>query len=225
METKPNQARAVKPQLDREVFVEAGLRLASRQDKLTLTYRDLGKEIRVDPTAIYRHFRSKEALMQELLDRIQQLACDRTHTPVERWDDRLVEFAAATLDTFMQYPAVAVTATSLTTNGPGELATIELILQCFTQAGLAGKELVEQYAIYGSYVLASAAGLVRDQVESPETEPESFEWYAGSLSADPIRHSHVAAIREDILAIDQREMFLAGVRQIVAASAQTAPNI
>lgn len=221
MEAKTKRVRASKPHLDREVFVEAGLRLAARQDRLTLTYRDLGKEIRVDPTAIYRHFRSKESLMQELLDRIQQLACDRTLTPIDQWENRLVDFAAATLDTFMEYPTIAVSATSLTTNGPGEMATIELILECFTQAGLSGKPLAEQYAIYGSYVLAGAAGLVRDQVETPENESdasEQFAWFTGPLSADPVRHAHVAAVREDILSINQREMFLAGVRQIISAA-------
>lgn len=223
MEVQTKQARATKPHLDREAFVEAGLRLAARQDKLTLTYRDLGKELCVDPTAVYRHFRSKETLMQELLDRIQKLACDRTQTSVDQWEQRLVDFATATLDTFLQYPAVAVSATSLTTNGPGELATIELILECFTQAGLEGKALAEQYAIYGSYVLASAAGLVRDQVESPADESESFAWFVGPLHADPDRHIHATANRENILTIDQREMFLAGVRQIIAA-ANVLPN-
>ncbi|GAA1884464.1 TetR/AcrR family transcriptional regulator [Paeniglutamicibacter psychrophenolicus] len=218
MEAKASRERGPKPHLDREVFVEAGLRLASRPNRLTLTYRDLGKEIRVDPTAIYRHFRSKESLMQELLDRVLTHTCERTSAPVERWEERLVEFAEATLDVFLEYPAIAVTATSLTTNGPGELSVIELMLACFAQAGLEGRELAEQYAIYGSYVLASAAGLVRDHVETPEDESGSFAWFAGPLSADPERHSHVAAIREDILAIDQREMFLAGARQIIAAA-------
>nr|WP_281070136.1 TetR/AcrR family transcriptional regulator [Paeniglutamicibacter psychrophenolicus] len=202
--------------MDREVFVEAALRLASRPHTLSLTYRELGNELGVDPTAIYRHFLKKESLMEELLDRVFKIARTRLKTPVSSWEDCLIDFAEATLDTFLEYPAIAVTATSLTTSGQGELDSIELMLACFSEAGLEGKALAEQYAIFGAYVLAGAAGLARDQAES--ADPESHEWFAGPLLADSSRHPLTAALREEILALDHREIFLAGVRQIIGAA-------
>ncbi len=136
MSGKSSTGRSAKAPLDREVFVEAAFRLASRPHTLTLTYRDLGKEVGVDPTAIYRHFQSKESLMQELLDRLFKMAHARRTVPTSQWEDCLAEFAGATLDTFLEYPAIAVTATSLTTSGQGELDSIELMLACFSEAGL-----------------------------------------------------------------------------------------
>lgn len=210
------QGKATKAPLDREVFVEAALRLASRPHTLNMTYRELGNEVGVDPTAIYRHFLKKESLMQELLDRLFKMTCERTKTPVTDWEACLIEFAEATLDTFLEYPAIAVTATSLTTGGAGELDSIELMLSCFAQSGLQGKELAEQYAIFGAYVLSGAAGLARDQAESPD--PESHEWFTGPLLADPQRHPIASSLRADILALDHREIFLAGVHQIVRSA-------
>lgn len=216
MSGKSSTGRSAKAPLDREVFVEAAFRLASRPHTLTLTYRDLGKEVGVDPTAIYRHFQSKESLMQELLDRLFKMAHARMTTPTSQWEDCLLEFAGATLDTFLEYPAIAVTATSLTTSGQGELDSIELMLACFSEAGLHGRVLAEQYAILGAYVLAGAAGLARDLAES--SDPESHEWFAGPLLADPARNPLVASIRDEILSLDHREMFMAGVRQIIQSA-------
>ena len=214
--TPGKNSKVTKTPLDREIFVEAALRLASRPHTLNLTYRELGNEVGVDPTAIYRHFLKKESLMQELLDRLFRMTCERTKTPVADWEKCLLEFAEATLDTFLEYPAIAVTATSLTTSGQGELDSIELMLSCFAQSGLKGKELAEQYAIFGAYVLAGAAGLARDQAES--SSPESHEWFAGPLLADSHRHPLAAGLREEILALDHREIFLAGVQQIVRSA-------
>lgn len=216
MAGKSLKARQPKPTLDREVFVEAALRLASRPNTLSLTYRDLGKEVGVDPTAIYRHFQSKEILMQELLDRILGMTRERTKTPTTSWEACLVEFAEATLDIFLQYPAIAVTATSLTTSGPGEMDCIELMLSCFAEAGLQGQDLAEQYAIFGAYSLAGAAGLARDQAEAAGSPAD--EWFIGSLLADPSRHPLAASIRNDIMSLNHREMFLAGTQQIITAA-------
>lgn len=207
--------RTTKPTLDREVFVDAALRLASRQHTVALTYREIGEDLGVDPTAIYRHFPSKEALMQELLDRLFKIACEKVETPRTDWDACLLEFAQATLTTFLEYPAVAVTATSLTTSGNGELDSIELMLACFAESGLTGKALAEQYAVFGSYVLAGAAGLARDLAES--STPESHKWFAGPWRADPARSPRATALRDEILALDHRTVFLAGVAQIVYA--------
>lgn len=202
--------------MDQETFVEAALRLSSRPHTLSLTYRELGDEVGVDPTAIYRHYSSKESLMQALLDRLYRIALTRMSTPSADWEKCLNDFASATLETFLEHPAIAVTATSLTTSGPGEMDSIELMVSCFHQAGLRGQDLAEQYAIFAAYLLSGAAGLARDQAES--SAPESHEWFEGTLRADPDRHPHAMDIRKEILALDHREMFRAGARQLVQAA-------
>ncbi|MFJ6415472.1 TetR/AcrR family transcriptional regulator [Paeniglutamicibacter sp. NPDC091659] len=216
-----SKARGTKAPLDRDVFIDAALRIASRPHSLSLTYRDLGNELDVDPTAIYRHFQSKESLLQELLDRVYQMALARMTGRATAWEGRLVEFATSTLDTFLEYPAIGVSATSLTTGGPGELDSMELMLSCFSEAGLNGRAAAEQYAIFGSYVLAGAAGLARDQGDT--AGGGSYEWFAGPMLAEPTHHPLAASSRDHILALEQRKIFLAGVKQIIAAAKAAAP--
>lgn len=220
MPVKSSVSRNAKAPLDRDVFVEAALRLASRPHTLTLTYRDLGKEVGVDPTAIYRHFQSKESLMQELLDRLFKLALAKLAAPSPDWSGRLLDFAEATLSTFMEYPAIAIEATSLTTGGTGELDSIEFMLERFSEAGLRGNDLAEQYAVFAAYVLSGAAGLARDHAESADSEIQ--EWFTGPLLAEPSRHPLAAGIREQILELDHRKVFLTGVDQLIKVAGERA---
>ncbi|GAA1424988.1 hypothetical protein GCM10009662_85220 [Catellatospora coxensis] len=204
-----------KPTLDKEAFIDAGLRMAARPETTTVTNRALGKEVGVDPTAVYRHFPNKEVLMRALLDRLFQLACSKVTVDLDRWEDRLVEFAEITLDTFQEYPSIAATATTLTTQGPGELDSIELILECFHRAGLSGQALAEDYSTFGAYVLSGAASL---SAPLPASKNERRAWFSGALSADPARYPLTASIRDDILSLDHREIYLRGARQLVRSA-------
>ncbi|MBP2387842.1 TetR/AcrR family transcriptional regulator C-terminal domain-containing protein [Paeniglutamicibacter kerguelensis] len=160
--------------------------------------------------------------MQELLDRVLRMAHSRMTTSPTAWEACLTELATATLDTFLQYPSIAVTATSLTTSGPGELESMELMLACFSEAGLQGRSLAEQYAIFASYVLAGAAGLARDTTDPANNG--TYEWFAGPLQADPSHHPLALSSRDDILALEEREIFFAGINQIIAAAKEKAQN-
>ena len=203
--------------MDQETIIEAGLRLASRPGApLTLSFRDLGGELGVDPTAIYRHFHNKESLMQALLDRLSAMAVQAMEGHQGPWDRRLLDFATVTLDTFMRFPAIAVEATSITTNGPGERDSIELMLECFADGGLSGGALARQYAVFGAYVLAGAAGLASGT--SKDGGLVADPWFSGPLLVDPARHPHLAAVRDEVLTLDHRDLFLEGVRQLIRAA-------
>ncbi|GAA1407315.1 hypothetical protein AUR04nite_15140 [Glutamicibacter uratoxydans] len=216
MATKASTKRSAKTPLDREAYVAAALKLASRQTTTNLTFRELGTAMGVDPTAIYRHFLNKDSLMQELLDRAFKMALQRLQTPVEQWEQCLEEFAVHTLDVFLEHPAIAASATVLTTSGQGELDSIELMLSCFAQSGLEGRALAEQYAIFGSYVLSGAASLAISHVEA--SDPEGREWFSGPLLADPRSTPLVSSLRNEILELDHREIFISGARQIIQAA-------
>ena len=143
--------------------------------------------------------------------------------PPTDWDTCLIEFATTTLDTFLQYPAIAVTATSLTTSGPGELDSMELMLACFSEAGLQGRSLAEQYAIFGSYVLAGAAGLARDLADPADNgilrvvcRPDARRAFA-----PPIGHSRAATTSWPL---SNGKYSFAGVEQIIAAAKEKAQN-
>lgn len=59
-----------RPRLDREVILEAAEAIVSQEGVGRLTMRRIGAQLGADPTAVYRHFRSKDELLVQLADRL-----------------------------------------------------------------------------------------------------------------------------------------------------------
>ena len=73
---------ASRPRLDPELIVATGLELAAT-GVTAISVRDLGARLGADPTAIYRHFRSKDDLMRALLDEVTLRAVTGVEVPLQ----------------------------------------------------------------------------------------------------------------------------------------------
>lgn len=212
---EPQGDHANAKRLDRATIVRAGLEVAARPHNAALSIRALGTELGVDPTAVYRHFRSKDDLMRALLDEVQAIALTRIAEVDGDWRTRLRALAHATLDAFIEYPAIALEATVLTTNGPAELTSIEFILGAFAEAGLSGPDLVRHYALFASYLLSEAAGIARGRTATDGDTGPSNAWFDGPLLVDPVTHSNIAAVAADLKALRDDDIFELGVEVIL----------
>jgi AcrR family transcriptional regulator len=211
--------------LDRATIVKAGLEIASSPRTTAISIRALGTALGVDPTAVYRHFRGKDDLMRALLDEVQAVALAEAAAMEGDWRDRLRALSHATLDTFVQYPAIALEATVLTTNGPAELATIEYILAAFAEAGLSGSDLVRHYALFASFVLSEAAGIARGRTTPSATSGDtrvSNAWFEGPLLVDPLTHSHIASVAAELRDLRDEDIFRMGVDAILESAGRAA---
>ncbi|MEN2739203.1 TetR/AcrR family transcriptional regulator C-terminal domain-containing protein [Microbacterium sp. X-17] len=211
--------------LDRATIVRAGLEIASSPRTTTISIRALGTALGVDPTAVYRHFRGKDDLMKALLDEVQAVALTQLSDADGDWRDRLRALSRATLDTFVQYPAIALEATVLTTNGPAELATIEYILAAFAEAGLSGSDLVRHYALFASFVLSEAAGIARGRTAPSATSDDTRvtnAWFEGPLLVDPLTHSHIASVAAELRDLRDEDIYRMGVDAILDSATRTA---
>lgn len=221
-----NGAASEKPggkRLDRETIVAAGLELASSPGVTSLSIRDLGAKLGTDPTAIYRHFRSKDDLMAALLDELTLRGLADVTAAPEQWRERLRQLASATLALFARYPAVGQEAIVLTTHGPGELAAIEFMLDAFSRAGLTGDDLVQHYALMASHMLSSAAGVARARAaHAVAASDEPSPWFEGPLLVDPRTHPHIAAMSAQLLDLEDRELFALGVEAVIRSAERAA---
>jgi AcrR family transcriptional regulator len=205
--------------LDRATIVAAGLELAAAPGAASLSIRELGAKLGTDPTAIYRHFRSKDDLMSALLDELTVRSVAAVTAEPGDWRGRLRQLADATLTLFARYPAVGQEAIVLTTHGPGELDAIELMLDAFIRAGLSGDDLVRHYALMASHVLSTAAGVARARAERGQGPMDAAgPWFEGPLLVDPRTHPHIAAVSAQLLDLEDRELFTLGVEAVIRSA-------
>jgi AcrR family transcriptional regulator len=206
--------------LDAEVIIEAGLRLGSAPHAESISVRALGAELNADPTAIYRHFRSKEDLMRGLLDALHVRVLDRLTYP-DAWQERLVELADVTLQVHVEHAAIAMEAVTLTTGGPGEARTIEYILGAFSDAGLADADVVQHYALLGSYMLSRTASIARSRSARDDTRDRTA-WIDAPLLIDPVRQPHATALAARLSELEDDEIYRLGIRSIIQSAQDAA---
>jgi AcrR family transcriptional regulator len=222
MTTATGGARADRTKLDRDAIIAAGLELAAVPGTTSISVRDLGTHLGSDPTAIYRHFRSKNDLMAALLDDLTVHAIAEIDEDPEDWDGRLRHLARATLEWMSRYPAIGAEAIVLTTHGPGELGAIELTLDAFRRAGLDGDDAVRHYALLASHMLASAAGIARARAEYGEHHSGGSPWFDEPPLADPRRYPLIATHSARLADLQDTDLYYLGIELVIESARRTA---
>jgi AcrR family transcriptional regulator len=198
---------AGRQQLDREVIVTAAIDLAATGEPIT--FRALGSALGTDPTAVYRHFRDKEELMQALVDRLIAAMLDQLDHDAP-WRDQLREGALLSMDIFAAHPRVGIEASAVATGGPGELRAIDWILTQLQRSGLAKDQIVRFYAAYSSYVLAASAALSQQYLAQDQTGRTS-RWVGDLRAVDASRLPALAALLPELVALADRDVYVTGI--------------
>lgn len=222
MTTAPGTAVPSKPRLDRETIIAAGLELAATPGTSSISVRDLGTRLGSDPTAIYRHFRSKDDLMAALLDELTLRALAEVDEDPRDWAGRLRHLARATLELGSRYPAIGAEAIMLTTHGPGEHAAIELMLDAFRRAGLRGDDIVRHYALLASHTLAGSAGVARARAEHGDHPGGGTPWFDEPLLVDPRRFPLIAEHSGRLADLQGTDLYFLGVDLVIESARRTA---
>ena len=207
--------------LDRDVIVAAAIELAATGD--AITFRALGTALGTDPTAVYRHFRDKQELMQAVVDRLIITAqADIDHEA--SWRDQLHDGAVQTIDTFAAHPRVGAEVAAIATGGPGELSAINWILTQLERAGLTKDQAVRHYAAYSSYILSASATLSWQRLHADEV---TTRWIGDLRAVDAARLPALAKVITELAELSDRDVFLTGIEVFldsVEASAAAPPT-
>lgn len=221
MSAVATEKRSGRSRLDRDTIIEACLELTSRPGVRTLSVRELGQRLGADPTAIYRHFRTKDEVVLAALDHLNAEGVRRVTAVPERWQERLRQLLKHSLELLTAHPAIGMEASSATTHGPGERAAVEMILGAFTRAGLSEDEVVKHYALFAQHLMASAAGIARSAADRGEVGP-SGAWFDSTPTADPATHPLLARMATRLGDLQDAELVALGSDVIIASAERTA---
>jgi AcrR family transcriptional regulator len=144
---------STRPELSREVILDAALAIIDRDGDAALTFRRLGRELGADPTAPYRHFSSKDDLLLALGDRLLGEAMDAVPAGLA-WRDALRELAMALRSALLRHPRLAVLVSVRTTQREQEARGIEHVLGTLVDAGFPMPEAVAVWRALADTTLA-----------------------------------------------------------------------
>ena len=146
-------------------FVAAAFQIVDTDGLGALTMRALGDRMGVDPTAVYRHFPSKERLIDAMLDGI---IGDAANVPSVGLSprERIVSVAVNVRAALRRHPHLAPALAQATGDFPNGLKLSRLMIAGLRDLGLRGEDLVRMYQLFEGYVLGSS---VFDTGGYPET--------------------------------------------------------
>lgn len=189
----PSGAR---PHLSEDLILDAAMRIADARGLDALTMRTLGAELGVDPTAAYRYFRTKDALVMAVIDRYAE-RLRAAWEPTGHWREDLRTLASQVRAGMVAQPAMAQAFLSTPTKTRNGNVLTETGLSMLEQAGLSGRELIATYQMFENFILGSA---MLDGTFYPQHWTVRFERYrqleSGRAHAFVADEHDVAAISD-----------------------------
>src|SRR4051812_3185671 len=143
--------------LSADVIVAAAFRVADARGMSGLTFQALGAELQAHPTAIYRHFRSKDDLLLALIDALHAEALAGLPPPTDDWAADLTEIAMQTHAAFMRHPMVGAIAAPRTARREHEFRSVELKIGCLLRAGLDLDDAARYHRVFADVILGVSA--------------------------------------------------------------------
>ena len=141
--------------LSRDEYVRGAVEIVDELGLNALTMRALGDRLGVDATAIYRHFPSKERLVDAMLDAILGEAAN-TPPAGDTPRARILSVAANVRAALRAHPNVAGSLAIATGDFPSGLTLTRLLIGELRALGLSGEGLVRMYQSLEGYILGSS---------------------------------------------------------------------
>ncbi len=200
----PRQARG---RLTPERIVSQSLSLLDEHGVDGFSLPKLGRALRVDPTAFYRHFSSKDDLVLAIADRLIADAMDGLE-PSDCWVDTLVDVATRLRRTYRAHPAAASLSAFRTTRRPAEMRAVDVIVGAMLQAGFKGTQAARVYRAYADFVLSFSGGEACFlSLDADVQESDRMAWAGAYHTAPRASHPSIWRIRTALAGVEDDQVF------------------
>lgn len=183
------------PALDRERIASAGMQLADRRGLAAATMRTLAEEIGTKPASLYRYVRTRDELVELMVDRaVAEIALERPH---RSGLDNLRALAHRCRECYLRHPWMLEALATPLPLGPHTAAYLDHALSIIDRLAVPARRKLEAIAIMNSVT----AALVRTELDqgaagvSPVAQRSDPTGYLGRCLDD---HSALAAVLGEI---------------------------
>ena len=210
--------------LTRELLVRESLHLLDKDGVPGFSLPKLGRALGADPTAIYRHFASKDDLVLAIAEAMIEKGLDGLE-PAECWMETLREIARRARRSCLAHPAAASLVTYRTTQGPAEMRAVDMIIGALHQAGYTGREAAVVYRAFGDFALFWSGGegsfLALDEAAQRK---DRDAWTRAYLVADRAVYPSIWRVREELPTVTDDEIFETILSLVLDGIAARAPR-
>jgi AcrR family transcriptional regulator len=204
--------------LNRNEYIRVAVEFVEEQGLAKLTMRALGEKLGVDPTAVYRHFPNKEAMIEAMLDHlIAQSAEIEPAGDTPR--DRILSTALDLRAIFHAHPQLSTAFATSSGAYPSGLVLTKRLITELRAIGLQNTDLVQMYQTIETFIMGSTNFDGGGSSSSFEQRAQRYrvinepEFDAASSDSESVREiSHHGYVITLNLLIDESERIVAGYK-------------
>jgi AcrR family transcriptional regulator len=207
-----------------ERIVTESLRLLDEHGVSGFSLPQLGRALGADPTAIYRHFASKDDLVLAIADQLieQGMAGLEPHAC---WVDTIIDIIGRQRAVYCAHPAAATLSAHRTTQRPAEIRTINILTGAVLEAGFEGAEAARVCRTLGEFALtASALEAAYLAMDEPQLVTDEAAWTSAYLTVDRAEYPHIWQIRTDLPGVTDDQIYETIVSLVIGGLLQRAPH-
>ena len=193
--------------LSPELIVKESVRLLDEEGTGGFSLPKLGRALGADPTAVYRHFASKDDLILAIADHLIEEAMAGV-APQPCWVDTLAEIPRRLRHTYLAHPAAATLSACRTTQRPAEMRIVDIIIGAVLDAGFEGAEAALVYRALGDFHLAWAGCEAEFlALDERSQQADRAAWTRAYLPVDRAAYPHIWQVRHELPDVDDDAIF------------------
>jgi AcrR family transcriptional regulator len=220
----PDSGKRPRGSLTREVIVTESLRLLDTRGVEGFSLPKLGQALGADPTAVYRHFASKDDLVLAIGHRLIIEAMAGLE-PKPCWAETITELARRMRTAYRQHPAAASLSSQRLTPRTAEMRTIDVLIGAVLAAGFTGARAALVYRAIAYFGLASADSEATFlALDERLQEADRTAWTRAYLAVDRQKYPSVGQIRDDLANVRDDGIFEASLSIFIEGLRVMAPR-
>ncbi len=221
---QPRQRGLRRGSLTPELIVKESLRLLDTGGTEGFSLPKLGRALGADPTAVYRHFPSKDDLVLAIADALIEEATAGV-SPRECLAETLADATRRLRCTYLAHPAAAALSACRTTQRPAEMRIVNIFIGAVLAAGFEGAEAALVYRALGDFALYwSGSEADFHALDAKAQQVDRAAWTRAYLAASQDEFPHIWQVRDELPKVADDDIFEMILSLVIAGLMQRAPR-